>query len=139
VFLDSFGELVQQLRGVMDLAQYLLAVLWWDFGLIQSALRQGCDLVQIVVQSDGCWLLPLLLHFQKHFRRGKNALAQCAFGITPSVVECGGLPRGPGLPGEYRRHLEALLETHSRHRHEVSHGDLGCDLTFTHLLLDRLR
>ena len=85
-----------------------------------------------------------MLRFEKQLRVGKDALAHRAFGLAPGVVECGGLPRGPVLIGpavigKDRRHLEALLEAHSHHRHEVAHGDLRADLALAHLLLDYFR
>jgi hypothetical protein len=80
-----------------------------------------------------------LLRFQKQFRLVKNALAHCLFGIAPGVVERGSLSRGKVLLGENGGHPEALLEAHSRHWHEVSHGELRADLAFSYLLLDSFR
>jgi len=96
------------------------------------------DLVQFGLKRGGRRRL-LLLRFEKQLRVGQHALAHGRFGIAPGVIERGGLSGGPVLIGEDGGHLEALLEAHSRYRHQVSHGDLGADLAFAHLLLDRLR
>jgi len=137
VLLDSFRQFVQQRGGVLDFAQHPIDVWRWAFRLVKSALGNGDDLVQFAVQRG--WGRLLLLRFEKQLWVGQNALAHRAFGIAPGVVECGGLTRGPVLVGEDCRHLEALLAAHSRHRHQVPHGDLRPDLAFAHLLLDCLR
>ena len=103
---------------------------------MESPLCDGYDLVQIALQR-GWRVLPL--RFEKQLRVVEKALARDSFGHPPGVVKGGGLPRGPMPLGEYGGHPEALLEAHSRHRHQVAHGDLRADFTFAHLLLDRFR
>lgn len=121
----------------MDLSQQLLDVGRRTFRLLKGSLCDGGDLVQFALERAGGWLL--LLRFQEQLRVSKDAFARLAFGIAPGVVERGGLPGGPSLAGENGRHPEALFDAHSRHWHEVAHGDLGGDLAFAHLLLDGLR
>ena len=109
---------------------------------MKGALGDGDDLVQLAFQRRWWrwWRLLLLLRFQKQFGLRENPLTRLhAFGIAPGVVKCGGLPRGPVLLSEDLRHPHALVDTDSRHRSQVAHGDLRGDLAFAHLLLDRFR
>ena len=110
--------------------------------MLKSPLGDADDLVQAGLQSGlRRWLLLLLLllGFQEQLGLVQKALARRCFGIAPSVVECGGLPRGPVLLGESICQLKALLEAHSRHRRQVAHGQLRAELPFADLLLDGIR
>lgn len=140
VFLDFPGQFVQHAGGVLDFAQQLLDVQRWAFGLLKSPLGNADDLVQLSLQGvGGRRRRRLLLGFEEQFRLFQDAFARLAFGTAPGVVDCRGLARGPALVGENVRHPEALLEAHSRYRHQIAHGDLGADFAFAHLLLDCFR
>jgi hypothetical protein len=61
---DSFGQLRQQPRGVLDLAFDSVDVRRWICDAIQRAAGDRDDLIEIVFQR-GRWELPLLPRFQK--------------------------------------------------------------------------
>ncbi len=135
---DSFGQLRQQPRGVLNLVSDGLAVRRWIFGVIERAAGDRDDLIEIAFQGGFCWL-PLLPRFQKQFRLGENALAGNAFGVAPGVIEAGGLARGPMLLREDLRHALALFWIDAHRGRQVAHGDLRGDPAFAHQLLYRFR
>jgi hypothetical protein len=141
LFFDSFRNVRQQPRGVLDLASYGFAVLRRFFGAIQCTLRNCHDLIQIAFERDRfCWLPLQRLCFQKQLRLGENPFTRLpGFGLTPGVVEQRGLPRGPGMLCEHVCHPHALFRVDSRHRSQIPHGDLCCDASVADLPLHRFR
>ena len=135
---DSFGQLRQQPRGVLDLVCDGLAVRRWIFGVIERAAGDRHDLIEIAFQGGG-WCLPLLPRFQKQDRLGENALAGNAFGVAPGVIEVGGLARGPMLLREDLRHALALFLIDSRHWRQIAHRNLRGDPALAYQLLDGFR
>ena len=106
---------------------------WWRFFPARPrTLGHGDDLRQLFFQRGG-WRLG----FEKQLRLGEDAFAHHAAGVAPGLVERGGLPRGPRLRGEGLRHPLAVVQVEARHRRQETHGDLGGNLAFTHLLLHR--
>jgi hypothetical protein len=103
-------------------------------------LRDGNNLIQIAFECCRFGRRLLLLRFQKQLWCGKDALSLWyVFSVAPSVVEQGGLPRGPVLLGEGLRYPLAMLGADSRHRRQIPHGDLRRDAALAHLLLHRFR
>jgi len=133
--LDSFGQLHQQPRGVLDLVLDGFAVQRWIFGVIERAAGDRDDLIKLAFQRRLCWL-PLRFH--KQFRLGENPFAGKASGVAPGVIESGGLARGPMLLREDLRHALALFRIDSRRGSQVPHGDLRGDTAFADQLLDGL-
>jgi len=123
---------------MLDLVSDGFAVLCRFFGAIKRSPRDGDDRVQLTFQRCRRWWWLLLLRFQKQFRLSENTLAHRAFGVTPCVIERGGLARGPVLLGESLRHPHALFGIDSRHRSQIAHSDLRGDLALAYLLLDGL-
>ena len=106
---------------------------WWRFFPARPrTLGHGDDLRQLFFQRGG-----RRLGFEKQLRLGEDAFAHHAAGVAPGLVERGGLPRGPRLRGEGLRHPLAVVQVEARHRRQETHGDLGGNLAFTHLLLHR--
>ena len=95
-------------------------------------MGHGDDLRQLFFQR-GAWRLG----FEKQLGLGEDAFAHHAAGVAPGLVERGGLPRGPRLRGEGLRHPLAVVQVEARHRRQETHGDLGGNLAFPHLLLHR--
>jgi hypothetical protein len=107
-----------------------------------GATQDGDHHIQIALHLfhccwPGCWRLPL--RFQKQFRFGENAFADCARALAPGRVELPGLPRVTAMRHESGRHAHAVLGADSRHRHQILHGHLRREFSFAYLLLDRFR
>jgi len=105
------------------------------------------------------WRLPL--RFQKQFRLGEDALANCwrlalscpglserqdghaplpvVRAIAPGAIQLSGLPRVTTVFNESGSHSLAMVHVDSRHRHHILHGQLRRDLSFAYLLLYRFR
>ena len=141
MFFDSFRNLRQQPRGVLDPASDGLAVLRGFFRAVQRTPRDCHDLIQIAFERYCfCWLPLLRLCFQKQLRLGENPFARLLGScLAPGVVEQRGLPRGPRMLCEYMRHPDTLFNVDARHRSQIPHGDLRCDASFADLLLHRFR
>jgi hypothetical protein len=74
-------------------------------------------------------------HFQKQLRLIKKALSDLRRCLSPSDIQLPGLPAGELVPREYGRHLLAVLQVGTCHRHQVFHRYLRGDLARAYLLL----
>lgn len=106
------------------------------------ATQDGKRHVQIALhlfdrRRPGC--RRLTLRFQKQFRFGKNAFADCARALAPGCVQLPGLPRVAAMRNESRSHARAVAGVDSRHRHQILHRHLRREFPFAYLLLDRFR
>lgn len=133
-----FLDLSQQPRGVLDLVVDDFTVWRCLFSARHRPAGDGDDLVEIAFQR--CfywrWLLP---RFCKQVRFGQNPRAGQSAGVSPGVVEIGGLARGPMLLREDLRHALTLLGIDARRRRQIAHGNLRGDVAVAHPLLDRFR
>ena len=103
------------------------------------ALHDGGRHFQIACERGSLcssWRLRLALRFQKQFRRGEDALAHLARALPPGCIELPGFAGSATMRGESGGHAIAIVQVNARHRHQILHRQLRCDLSFTDLLLD---
>ena len=81
----------------------------------------------------------LTLRFEKQRGIFQNAFADRGRPPAPSRIQLAGFARIAVMLGEDRRHPLAVVQAVARHRHQELHSHLRRDLTFAHLLLNRLR
>jgi hypothetical protein len=79
----------------------------------------------------------LTLRFQKQFRFGENALANHARAFAPGRVKLRSLPRIAAVLHKGGGHALTVVRADPRHRHQILHCDLRCDVSFAHMTLDR--
>jgi hypothetical protein len=103
-----------------------------------GATQDGNRHLQVMLECDrgrpGSRRRPL--RFQKQLRLGQDALAHYVRTFAPCGIELPGLPRVAAVLGESGRHPLTMLYVHSRHRHQILHGQLCAQRSFAHLLLD---
>ena len=136
-----FLDLLQQIRGVLQLVADGFVVWRGLFRASEGPPRDGDDLSEIALERCFRVCFPLVLfRFEKQLRLGENPLAGLlGASIAPGVVEQRSLPRGPVWLREHLRHLLAMFRADARHRSQISHGDLRRDAAFADLLLHRFR
>jgi hypothetical protein len=144
---DSFRHPVQFPARTFDLALRLL--LLCGVHLRQSfvepaagATQNGKRHLQIALHLFGCGglrRLRLALRFQKQFRFSENALPHYPGAFAPGGVKLRSLPRIAAVFHEYVCHALTVFGAAPRHRHQVLHRDLRCDVSFAHMALNRFR
>jgi hypothetical protein len=143
---DSFRHPVQFAAGALDLALCLPLLrrvhLRQSFGEpTPGAAQNGKGHFQIpldLFECSGLRSLSLLpLRFQKQFRLGENALANHAGAFAPRGVKLRRLPRIAAVLHECSGHALTVFGADPRHRHQILHRDLRCDVSFADVALDR--
>jgi len=113
------------------------------FGKLPTgAAQNGKRHLQIALDLFGSRRLRRLrlpLGFQKQFRFGENALSNHTRAFAPGCVKLRRLPGIAAVLHERLGHSLAVFGTDARHRHQILHGDLRCDVSFAHISLDRFR
>lgn len=138
---------MQSLQGQCERVAQLLVRLvleWLAFGIQspQTSIgplsdgRYHLQIAQQFLEGGGCcWGLDLLLHLQKQLRLFKKALSDPGRSFPPSGIQQPGLPARELVPRKRDGHLLTVLETRTRHRHQILHRHLRGDLARAHLLL----
>jgi hypothetical protein len=83
--------------------------------------------------------LSLPLRLQKQLRLFEKALPDLGRSFSPCGIQLPGLPARELVPRKRRGHLLTLVQTATRHRHQILHRHLRLDLACTHLLLRAVR
>jgi hypothetical protein len=140
---DPFRHPVQFPAGTFDLALRLLLLcgvhLRQCFGEPAAGTPQnGKRHLQIALNllgRGGLRRLRLPLRFQKQFRFGENALANHARAFAPGRVKLCRLPRIAAVLHEGGGHALTVVRADPRHRHQILHRDLRCDVSLAHMPL----
>jgi hypothetical protein len=142
---DSFRHPVQFAASALDLALCLPLLrrvhLRQGFGEpTGGAAQNGKSHFEIpldLFECSGLRCLWLPLRLQKQFRFGENALANHARTFAPGGVKLRRLPRIAAVLHECRGHAFTVVRADPRHRHQILHRDLSCDVSFAHVALNR--
>jgi len=144
---DSFRHPVQFPARTFDLALRLLLLrsghLRQGFGEpAAGATQNGKRHLQIALNlfgRGGLRRLRQALRFQKQFRFRENALANYPRAFAPRGIKLRRLPGIAAVLHESRGHALTVVRAAPRHRHQILHSDLRCDVSFADVALDRFR
>src|SRR5919108_697451 len=140
-------QTLQSLQGQSERVAQLLARLfleWLALGVQSPQASVGplsdgryhLQIAQQFLERGGCrWRLDHLLHLQKQLRLFKKALPDSGRSFPPNGIQLPGLPACELVPRKRDGHLLTVLETRTRHRHQILHRHLRGDLARAHLLL----
>ena len=103
-------------------------------------MSDGCDHVQIAQQflegRGRCGLgLDFLLHLQKQLGLFQKALSDLGRRLSPSGIQLPRLPARELVPRQCSRHLLAVFQVVTCHRHQILHRHLRRDLAGAYSLL----
>ncbi len=148
---DSCCQATEFLPGEIELVAHLLTLLSIQlFELGGSSahasvgpIGDGRDHLQIAQQFlEGracCLRLSLPLRLQKQLRLFEKALPDLGRSFSPGDIQLPGLPARELVPRKRGGHLLTVVQTATRHRHQILHRYLRRDLAHTHLLLHAIR
>jgi hypothetical protein len=77
--------------------------------------------------------------FQKQRRFFEDPVPHLRRRITPGRVQLAGFTTAELVRGNGIRHPLAVFDVGASHRNQILHGDMGCNLSQTNLLLDGIR
>ena len=133
--------------NALDLLPCAVALGSIEFGCLRAGeppmgpIHNRRDHLQVADQFGGGlgrrFLLPL--RFEKQRRIVQNPLANRGRSPTPGAIQLPGFACIAVMLSKDRGHALAGLQALARHRHQKLHRHLRRDLSFPHLLLDRLR
>jgi hypothetical protein len=147
---DACCQTLEFLQGQSKRVAQRLALLFrqlLEFGayLPQSSvgpMSDGRDHLQVTQQflkRGGHCGLRFPLHLQKQLWLFEETLSDLGRRLAPSGIQLPGLPTGELVPREGHRHLLAVFQTGTRHRHQILHGHLRRELARSYLLLHAVR
>ena len=138
------------MQGQSERVSQRLALLFGElleFGayLPQSSvgpMSDGRDHLQVTQQflkRGGHCGLRFPLYLQKQVCSFKETLSDLGRRLAPGGIQLSGLPAGELVPRESLRHLLAVFQAATRHRHQILHRHLRGDLARSYLLLHAVR
>lgn len=107
-----------------------------------SPMSDGRDHLQITQQllkRGGHCGLRFPLYLQKQVCSFEETLSDLGRRLAPGGIQLPGLPAGELVPRESLRHLLAVFQAATRHRHQILHRHLRGDLARSYLLLHAVR
>lgn len=140
------------LLGEIEQLAQLLALLFleWRELSVQSpqtpvgAMSDGHHHLQIAqkfLERGNGWGFEfgIPLRLQKQLRLFEKALSDLGWSLPPGDIQLPGLPARELVSRKRGRHLLAVLQAHTRHRHQILHRHLRGDLAGAYLLLHVVR
>jgi hypothetical protein len=79
------------------------------------------------------------LHLQKQLWLFEETLSDLGWRLAPGGIQLPGLPAGELVPRAGRRHLLAVFQAATRHRHQILHRHLRGELARSYLVLHAVR
>ena len=101
--------------------------------------RDHLQIAQQFLKRGGHGGLRFPLHLQKQLWLFKQTCPDLGRRLAPGGIQLPGLPAGELVPRESLRHLLAVFQAATRHRHQILHRHLRGDLARSYLLLHAVR
>ncbi len=147
---DAPGKAAEFIQGVLEAMVCTIEIDAVDHGSRLSPAPAGTTgdgrhHLQVPQQPSRGRFGPRLLFgnlaasFEKKRRLFENPRSHPRRAVAPGGIQLARLAARELVRGEGAGHLFAIFEIGARHRDEELHGCVRGDLTFTHLLLDRVR